>query len=118
MKRVDGYGRVDRSAPLAFTFDGVALRGFRGDTLASALLANGVDVVGRIDDPARDAVDDRLGRTAARPGQLRDTGRRRLEEHDAEPFLFEAEPSVATQHGEHVGGAVVSVDLLPNTIPT
>ena len=46
MRRVDGFGRVDRSTPLAFTFDGAALRGFRGDTLASALLANGVDVVG------------------------------------------------------------------------
>ena len=46
MRRVDGYGRVDRGAPLAFTFDGAALSGLRGDTLASALLANGVDVVG------------------------------------------------------------------------
>ena len=46
MRRVDGHGRVDRGAPLAFTFDGAPLTGFRGDTLASALLANGVDVVG------------------------------------------------------------------------
>ena len=36
---------IDRSAPLGFTFGGAALRGFAGDTLASALLANGVDVV-------------------------------------------------------------------------
>ncbi|MCC5477801.1 sarcosine oxidase subunit delta family protein [Streptomyces barringtoniae] len=35
-------GRIDRDAPLAFTFDGIAYRGRRGDTLASALLANGV----------------------------------------------------------------------------
>ncbi|MDH6108373.1 sarcosine oxidase subunit alpha [Kitasatospora sp. MAP12-15] len=35
-------GRVDRSAPLRFTFDGVEYTGLRGDTLASALLANGV----------------------------------------------------------------------------
>ena len=40
-------GRVDRSAPLAFTFDGVSYTGFRGDSLASALLANGVRIVGR-----------------------------------------------------------------------
>ena len=46
MRRVDGYGRVDRGAPLPFSFDGAALTGYRGDTLASALLANGVDVVG------------------------------------------------------------------------
>jgi sarcosine oxidase subunit alpha len=45
--RVDGLGSVDRSRPLAFTFDGVAYRGYAGDTLASALLANGVHLVGR-----------------------------------------------------------------------
>ncbi|WP_031486567.1 sarcosine oxidase subunit alpha family protein [Streptomyces bicolor] len=35
-------GRIDRDTPLTFTFDGTEYRGFRGDTLASALLANGV----------------------------------------------------------------------------
>ncbi|MFI1539807.1 sarcosine oxidase subunit delta family protein [Streptomyces anandii] len=35
-------GRVDRDTPLTFTFDGTEYRGCRGDTLASALLANGV----------------------------------------------------------------------------
>ncbi|SEM96800.1 sarcosine oxidase subunit alpha [Pseudorhodobacter antarcticus] len=45
--RIDGKGLVDRSAPVRFTFDGVAYEGFRGDTVASALLANGVRVVGR-----------------------------------------------------------------------
>ena len=40
-------GRIDRSTPLAFTFDGVRYEGYRGDTLASALLANGVRLVGR-----------------------------------------------------------------------
>ena len=40
-------GRIDRSAPLEFTFDGVRYTGYQGDTLASALLANGVRVVGR-----------------------------------------------------------------------
>ena len=34
-------------APLGFCFDGRPLRGLRGDTLASALLANGVRLVGR-----------------------------------------------------------------------
>ena len=38
---------IDRSRPLSFTFDGVAYRGYEGDTLASALLANGVHLVGR-----------------------------------------------------------------------
>jgi sarcosine oxidase subunit alpha len=39
-----GHG-VDRARPVAFTFDGAAYGGLTGDTLASALLANGVDVV-------------------------------------------------------------------------
>ncbi len=38
---------IDRSQSLGFTFNGRAYRGFRGDTLASALLAEGVRLVGR-----------------------------------------------------------------------
>jgi sarcosine oxidase subunit alpha len=44
-RRVDGWGRIDRSSPVPFTFDGGAFEGRAGDTLASALLANGVDVI-------------------------------------------------------------------------
>ena len=40
-------GRIDRAQPLSFTFDGKKYPGFAGDTLASALLANGVHLVGR-----------------------------------------------------------------------
>jgi sarcosine oxidase, subunit alpha len=40
-------GRVDRHRPVTFTFDGRTVDGFHGDTLASALLANGVHLVGR-----------------------------------------------------------------------
>ncbi|WCB94930.1 Sarcosine oxidase subunit alpha [Baekduia alba] len=40
--RLPDGGRVDRGAPLTFTFDGRPYAGLRGDTLASALLANGV----------------------------------------------------------------------------
>jgi sarcosine oxidase subunit alpha len=40
-------GRIDRTQPLQFEFDGRRLTGCRGDTLASALLANGVHLVGR-----------------------------------------------------------------------
>jgi sarcosine oxidase subunit alpha len=47
MMRLDGMGRVDRTKPLRFSFDGRDLTAFRGDTLASALLANGVRLVGR-----------------------------------------------------------------------
>ncbi|MFJ8108184.1 sarcosine oxidase subunit delta family protein [Streptomyces sp. NPDC096132] len=35
-------GRIDRDNQLTFTFDGTEYQGFEGDTLASALLANGV----------------------------------------------------------------------------
>ena len=40
-------GRIDRTRPLAFRFDGTTLNGYAGDTLASALLANGIHLVGR-----------------------------------------------------------------------
>ena len=38
---------IERTSALSFTFNGRSLRGFKGDTLASALLANGVRLVGR-----------------------------------------------------------------------
>jgi sarcosine oxidase subunit alpha len=41
-QRVAGFGRVDRGARVSFTFDGRELTGHPGDTLASALLANGI----------------------------------------------------------------------------
>ncbi|NIN39540.1 MAG: hypothetical protein GTO67_13280, partial [Gammaproteobacteria bacterium] len=45
--RLPDGGRIDRSKPLRFRFDGRNYTGFEGDTLASALLANGVKIVGR-----------------------------------------------------------------------
>ena len=45
--RLPAGGRIDRDRPLTFTFDGQRMRGYAGDTLASALLANGVHMVGR-----------------------------------------------------------------------
>lgn len=47
MTRIDGFGRVDRTRTLSFVFDGVTYTGHPGDTLASALLAAGVTVLGR-----------------------------------------------------------------------
>jgi len=38
---------IERTRPVNFTFNGRPLSGYRGDTLASALLANGVRIVGR-----------------------------------------------------------------------
>jgi hypothetical protein len=45
--RIAAGGRIDRSQPLEFRFDGRHFTGCQGDTLASALLANGVHLVGR-----------------------------------------------------------------------
>jgi sarcosine oxidase subunit alpha len=45
--RLAGGGSIDRSRALTFTFDGVTLQGYAGDTLASALIANGVHLIGR-----------------------------------------------------------------------
>jgi sarcosine oxidase, subunit alpha len=40
-------GRIDRARRLRFSFDGHTFEGCAGDTLASALLANGIHLVGR-----------------------------------------------------------------------
>jgi sarcosine oxidase subunit alpha len=45
--RIPVGGRINRKELLPFTFDGRSYQGYRGDTLASALLANGVHFVGR-----------------------------------------------------------------------
>ena len=45
--RIPGKGLIDRKRPVTFRFDGRAYSGFAGDTLASALLANGVKLMGR-----------------------------------------------------------------------
>ncbi|THD84644.1 sarcosine oxidase subunit alpha family protein [Aliigemmobacter aestuarii] len=45
--RIEGKGLIDRDSRVGFRFDGRDYMGFKGDTLASALLANGVRLVGR-----------------------------------------------------------------------
>ena len=47
VNRLSQGGRIDRSQPLTFNFNGQSYQGYAGDTLAAALLANGVDVIGR-----------------------------------------------------------------------
>lgn len=42
-----GGNRINREKRVSFTFDGKSYSGFEGDTLASALLANGVTLMGR-----------------------------------------------------------------------
>ena len=45
--RLNNGGRIDRSRPISFTFNGKRYSGYSGDTLASALLANDVTLVSR-----------------------------------------------------------------------
>ena len=45
--RLPEGGAIDRSQPIGFSFDGRRFEGYAGDTLASALLANGVHLIGR-----------------------------------------------------------------------
>ena len=45
--RLPSGGRIDRHKRVDFTLDGHAMSGFAGDTLASALLANGARLIGR-----------------------------------------------------------------------
>ena len=47
MSRLSNGGRIDRGRQISFKFDGETYKGYEGDTLASALLANGVKLVGR-----------------------------------------------------------------------
>ena len=46
--RTQKFGRlIDREQKISFSFDGKEYEGYKGDTLASALLANGVKLMGR-----------------------------------------------------------------------
>jgi len=45
--RIEGKGLINRGRRVTFRFDGHSYEGFEGDTLASALLANGIKLVAR-----------------------------------------------------------------------
>jgi len=45
MSRLASGGRIDRTGPIRFSFNGTPYRAYQGDTLASALLANDVRVI-------------------------------------------------------------------------
>ncbi|MGI8895023.1 MAG: sarcosine oxidase subunit alpha family protein [Casimicrobiaceae bacterium] len=47
INRLDEGGRIDRTEPLTFSFNDHRYTGFAGDTLASALLANGITFIAR-----------------------------------------------------------------------
>ena len=45
--RIDNIGLINREKKISFKFNGVTYFGYEGDTLASALLANGIHLIGR-----------------------------------------------------------------------
>ncbi len=45
--RKEKYGKINRGKVLGFTWDNKEYFGYEGDSLASALLANNVKIVGR-----------------------------------------------------------------------
>ena len=47
INRLNTGARTDNTTRINFTYNGKQMQGVAGDTLASALLANGVNVVGR-----------------------------------------------------------------------
>ena len=47
VNRLQSGGRIDRTRPLTFTYRGKTYQGYQGDTLASALLANDLNLIGR-----------------------------------------------------------------------
>ncbi len=47
INRLGSGGRINRDKPLFFTFNGRNLQGYEGDTIASALLANGIRTLNR-----------------------------------------------------------------------
>ena len=46
-RRLSDGGRIDRAKTLSFDWDGNKLKGYPGDTLASALMAGGQRIIGR-----------------------------------------------------------------------
>ena len=45
--RLNTGGLINRDKPIEFKFNGKKYVGYEGDTLASALLANGIHLIGR-----------------------------------------------------------------------
>ena len=45
--RLTTGGTIDREVPIKFTFNGKIIEGYLGDTVASALLSNGINTTGR-----------------------------------------------------------------------
>ncbi len=45
--RLENVGLINREKKISFKFNGKTYHGFEGDTLASALIANGIHLIGR-----------------------------------------------------------------------
>ena len=47
IKRLDNFGKINRKKVLSFSWENKNHFGYEGDSLASALLANNIKIVGR-----------------------------------------------------------------------
>ena len=47
IKRLDNFGKINRKKVLSFSWENKNHFGYEGDSLASALLANNIQIVGR-----------------------------------------------------------------------
>ena len=64
-RRLDNYGKINRDKILSFSWDKKNYKGFEGDTLASALLANNIGICLLYTSPSpRDTVTSRMPSSA------------------------------------------------------
>ncbi len=120
--RIDGRGLIDRDATVRFTLRRAAAdTGFAGDTLASALLANGVRLVGavvQVPPPARHP-DRRVARSRTRWSRVRRGARR--QEPNVRATVQELYEGLAAREPEPLAvaatGTLLAVNDLARAVP-
>ena len=106
--RLDKGGLIDRVAPVPFTWNGQDMSACRGDTLASALLANGVRVVGRSFKYHRPR--GIFGTGSEEPNALVTLGRGALEEPNVRATMVPVSPGLTARPQNYTGH--VNFDLM------
>ena len=91
-RRIGTGGRIDRSSAVNFKYDGKKLKGFAGDTLASALLANNQIIIGRSFKYHRPR--GLISAGVEEPNGLFTIGRGKLEQPNAVSTIVELSPSL------------------------
>ena len=91
-RRIGTGGRIDRGSTINFKYDGRKLKGFAGDTLASALLANNKVIIGRSFKYHRPR--GLISAGVEEPNGLFTIGRGKLEQPNAVSTLVELSPGL------------------------